>query len=150
MTNIGLIPNSSYNDFVLGSNISNYMDRGHTKKTYHESVFTNDSYHFIKEDIEVWCELDGQINTIRCSSSCIYKGVELIGLEFSKFISLVEKVPDDNDVVYLSREGHRGQNQHVYDFDNKVREIMNLPKRPYDQTHNKMITTNISGNVWGY
>lgn len=32
MTNIGLIPNSSYNDFVLGSNISNYMDRGHTKK----------------------------------------------------------------------------------------------------------------------
>ena len=33
---------------------------------------------------------------------------------------------------------------------NKVREIMNLPKRPYDQTHNKMITTNISGNVWGY
>lgn len=102
MTNIGLIPNSSYNDFVLGSNISNYMDRGHTKKTYHESVFTNDSYHFIKEDIDVWCELDGQINTIRCSSSCIYKGVELIGLEFSKFISLVEKVPDDNDVVYLS------------------------------------------------
>ena len=64
MTNIGLIPNSSYNDFVLGSNISNYMDRGHTKKTYHESVFTNDSYHFIKEDIDVWCELDGQINNI--------------------------------------------------------------------------------------
>ena len=134
MTNIGLIPNSSYNDFVLGSNISNYMDRGHTKKTYHESIFTNDSYHFIKEDIDVWCELDGQINTIRCSSSCIYKGVELIGLEFSKFISLVEKVPDDNDVVYLSREGHRGQNQHVYDFDslglqiwvwrNRIRTVM--------------------------
>lgn len=104
------------------------------KKTYHESVFTNDSYHFIKEDIDVWCELDGQINTIRCSSSCIYKGVELIGLEFSKFISLVEKVPDDNDVVYLSRDGHRGQNQHVYDFDslglqiwvwrNRIRTVM--------------------------
>ena len=45
--------------------------------------------------------------------------------------------------------GGKTQNK-VLDFDNKVREIMNLPKRPYDQTHNKMITTNISGNVWGY
>ncbi len=115
--NIGLIPNISYNDFVLGSNISSYIDREHTKKTYHESTFINDSYHFIKEDIDVWCELDGQINSIRCSSSCIYKGVELIGLDFSKFVSIIERTPDDEDIIYLSGPNNRGQNQHVYDFD---------------------------------
>jgi hypothetical protein len=133
-TIIGLIPNVSYNDFVLGSNISNYLNREHTKQTYCESTFINDSYHFINEDIDVWCEIDGIINTIRCSSSCIYRGVELIGLDFSQFISYIKKNPDDEDVIYISGTGKRGQNQHVYEFDtiglqiwvwrNKIRTVM--------------------------
>ena len=36
---IGLIPNVSYGDFVLGSNINMYLSQEHTKKMYDEATF---------------------------------------------------------------------------------------------------------------
>lgn len=49
--------------------------------------------------------------------------------------------------VTLHELGHivyQGQPQNrVIDFNNRVRKILNLPKRPYDETHNRnVITTN--------
>lgn len=38
----------------------------------------------------------------------------------------------------------------VLDFDNKTRKLMNLSRRPYDQTHNRKVTNNVFGNVWGF
>ena len=65
---IGLIPNVSYGDFVLGSNINMYLSQEHTKKMYDEATFSNISYFFKREEINVWCDTDGSINTIICSS----------------------------------------------------------------------------------
>ena len=52
---IGLIPNVSYGDFVLGSNINMYLGQEHTKKMYDEATFSNISYFFKREEINVWC-----------------------------------------------------------------------------------------------
>ena len=112
------IPNHAYGDFILGSNINDYLSKEHTKETYEESTFSNISYYFPKENVNVWCDTDGIINTIICSSTCIYHGRNLIGIKYEDFLSLISKYPDCEDVIYLLVAG-RGQNQHVYDFDSE-------------------------------
>lgn len=111
-----LIPNRSYGDFALGLNIQKYLSREHTREVYEEATFTNISYYFYNEDITVWCDADGVVNTIICSSSCIYHGKNLIGMRYDDFRSLFSKEPDNEDLLYMLVAG-RGQNQHVYDFD---------------------------------
>ena len=65
----GLILNTAYNDFILDSEISNYLYKRHTKAVYNESTFTNSSYYFYDDEIDIWCDDDGKINVIRCASS---------------------------------------------------------------------------------
>ena len=111
----GLVLNTAYNDFILDADISNYLYKNHTKEVYKESTFINRSYHFYDDEIDVWCDSDGRINTIRCASSCFYQGIELIGLPFQTFLSVIRVLPDNYEQIYLLVNG-RGQNQHVYDF----------------------------------
>ena len=80
---IGLIPNVSYGDFVLGSNINMYLSQEHTKKMYDEVTFSNISYFFNREEINVWCDTDGSINTIICSSYCLFHNKNLIGMKYT-------------------------------------------------------------------
>ena len=112
----GLILNTAYNDFILDSNISNYLYKNHTKRVYNESTFTISSYYFYDDEIDIWCGDDGSINTIRCASSCLYQGVELIGLPFQELLSAIHILPSNYEQIYLLVNG-RGQNQHVYDFE---------------------------------
>ena len=112
----GLILNTAYNDFILDSNISNYLYKNHTKRVYNESTFTNSSYYFYDDEIDIWCDDDGNINTIRCASSCLYQGVELICLPFQELLSAIHILPSNYEQIYLLVNG-RGQNQHVYDFE---------------------------------
>ena len=111
----GLVLNTAYNDFILDADISNYLHKNHTKEVYKESTFINRSYHFYDDEIDVWCDSDGRINTIRCASSCLYQGIDLIGLPFQTFLSAIRVLPDNYEQIYLLVNG-RGQNQHVYDF----------------------------------
>ena len=111
----GLVLNTAYNDFILDADISNYLYKNHTKEVYKESTFTNRSYHFYDDEIDVWCDNDGRINTIRCTSSCLYQGIDLIGLPFQAFLSAIRVLPDNYEQIYLLVNGC-GQNQHVYDF----------------------------------
>ena len=111
----GLVLNTAYNDFILDADISNYLHKNHTKEVYKEPTFTNRSYHFYDDEIDVWCDSDGRINTIRCASSCLYQGIELISLPFQAFLSAIRVLPDNYEQIYLLVNG-RGQNQHVYDF----------------------------------
>ena len=97
---IGLTPNVSYGDFVLGSNINMYLSQEHTKKMYDEATFSNISYFFKREEINVWCDTDGSINTIICSSYCLFHNKNLIGMKYT-------------DVLVSGK----GQRQHVYDFE---------------------------------
>ena len=84
---IGLIPNVSYGDFVLGSNINMYLSQEHTKKMYDEATFSNISYFFKREEINVWCDTDGSINTIICSSYCLFHNKNLIGMKYTDFLT---------------------------------------------------------------
>ena len=49
-----------------------YLSQEHTKKMYDEATFSNISYFFKREEINVWCDTDGSINTIICSSYCLF------------------------------------------------------------------------------
>ena len=112
----GLILNTAFNDSILYSNISHYLYKNHTKRVDNESTFTNSSYYFYDDEIDIWCDDDGNINTIRCASSCLYQGVELIGLPFQELLSAIHILPSNYEQIYLLVNG-RGQNQHVYDFE---------------------------------
>ena len=113
---IGLIPNVSYGDFVLGSNINMYLSQEHTKKMYDEATFSNISYFFKREEINVWCDTDGSINTIICSSYCLFHNKNLIGMKYTDFLTEFSKEPDSEDNIYVLVSG-KGQRQHVYDFE---------------------------------
>ena len=113
---IGLIPNVSYGDFVLGSNINTYLSQEHTKKMYDEVTFSNISYFFKREEINVWCDTDGSINTIICSSYCLFHNKNLIGMKYTDFLTEFSKGPDSEDNIYVLVSG-KGQRQHVYDFE---------------------------------
>ena len=113
---IGLIPNVSYGDFVLGSNINMYLSQEHTKKMYDEVTFSNISYFFKREEINVWCDTDGSINTIICSSYCLFHNKNLIGMKYTDFLTEFSKEPDSEDNIYVLVSG-KGQRQHVYDFE---------------------------------
>ena len=114
----GLILNTSYDDFVLGANINNYLDRDYWKERYNICDDYDNDFFFFKEGIGVWCDIDGTINTIDCDTTCVFKGIELIGMKYSLFLDMIKEKPYHEDIVYLMGDGPRGKNHHVYDFDN--------------------------------
>ena len=118
MKRTGLILNKSYNDFILGTSITNYMNMPHRIACLNDPQLSMDLYAFFQDGIEygIWCE-DNLIESIRCDESCIYNGQELINMKYEDFLCLIDDVPDDTDVVYVPVTADRGQNQHVYTFD---------------------------------
>ena len=113
----GLILNTSYDDFELGHKISKYVRRPHYIHKWNDP-FQWDCYTFIQEknEIELFCE-DKIIKSICCNESCIYKGKELIKMDFQEFIEIIEEEPASHDIEYVVVTKDRGQNQHVYEFD---------------------------------
>lgn len=112
----GLVLNVGYDDFVLGSNISEYLDRPHSLRHF-EPTFLSDTYHFDDEDIDVWCDQEGVIYTIRCLSSCIYQGVELIGMTYDNFLELMQiQGPDEFDSLYMMEADGKGHSEDVTGF----------------------------------
>lgn len=112
----GLLLNFGYNDFVLGANISEYLDKPHTLRHF-EPTFLSDTYHFDNEDIDVWCHEDGTIYTIRCLSSCTYNGVELIGMDYDEFLHLMQiDGPDEVDSLYMMDANGKGHSEEVTGF----------------------------------
>lgn len=130
MNNKGLVPNTSYDDYVLGANINQYLNREHWKERFTISdEEVNDLFSF-NEGIRVWCDIDGTIITIDCYTSCVYNGIELIGMRYSVFLEMIQEKPYKEDIIYLMDH----KNYHVYDFDksglqvwtwrNKIRQIL--------------------------
>lgn len=111
-----LILNESYGEFVLGAMVSNYLKgKEYEKRINHEKDYENECYTF-EGGVELWCE-GGIINTIRCDTTCYYKGHNLIGLRYTTFLTLINSKPTEEETIYLLRDNGRGQNQHVYEFD---------------------------------
>ena len=62
------------------------------------------------------CDTDGSINTIICSSYCLFHNKNLIGMKYTDFLTEFSKEPDSEDNIYVLVSG-KGQRQHVYDFE---------------------------------
>ncbi|MDO4959985.1 MAG: hypothetical protein Q4E68_12130 [Prevotellaceae bacterium] len=120
--NEGLILNTSYNDIILGTHISDYFGKRH--EVISDNPFSDMvSFDFYDDRVTVWCEND-IIDSICCAETCIYEGVNLIGMKFNEFLNRFHFSPNNEDIIWL--EGYdekKGQNQHVYDFDNEGLQI---------------------------
>lgn len=90
------------------------MFKKYKKKIYHERTYENECY-ILEGGIELWCE-NNVINTIRCDTTCYYKGYNLIGLKYATFLNLINDIPEEEDTIYLLLDNGKGQNQHVYEF----------------------------------
>ena len=55
--NKGLILNTSYNDFILGTNVSDYFDKRHEEGEASDSPY-NDivCFEFYDDEVELWCK----------------------------------------------------------------------------------------------
>ena len=113
----GLVLNISYNEFLLGSNVSLYTKRQHHVEMYFEPEDWFCYYFYTHgKEIELWC-INGIIESICCRISCIYDGYELIGMNFEDFLHIIKEKPSEHNINYVPINEHRGQNQHVYDFE---------------------------------
>ena len=109
-----LILNESYGEFVLGAMVSNYLKgKEYEKRIYHEKDYENECYTF-EGGVELWCE-GGIINTIRCDTTCYYKGHNLIGLRFMTFLTLINSKPTEEETIYLLRWRDRVRTILIYD-----------------------------------
>lgn len=112
-----LIPNISYDVFILGDEIENYS---HLKSRVSYSHNTNDpydSYFFIDKEVTIWVK-DGIIDTIRCVSHCYWLGQNLIGMKYDSFLNEYKIIPESFEKIYVYDGSiNRGQNQTVYTFD---------------------------------
>ena len=115
----GLILNTSYNDFILGTQVSDYFDKRHDEGVASDSPYSDTvSFDFYDDEVDIWCE-NNIIESICCTKTCIYEGVNLIGMKFDEFLNRFHfsPNPNDEDIIWLEvGEGKNGQNQHVYDF----------------------------------
>ena len=118
MAEAGLIPNKSYEIFVLGDSISSYLHLPHKIESYDDPYIYYDTYYFDNFNFKVWVE-NGKIETIKCDKECYWKGKNLINMFYEDFLMLIDyQQPDNADILYVPVSKNRGQNQKVYDFDN--------------------------------
>lgn len=120
----GLVLNTSYNDFILGTHISNYFYKKHSDGEISDDPLDETVYFdFYEEAVDVWCVND-IINSIRCDTTCIYDGFNLIGMKFDDFQRRFRFTPDDEDIIWIEgKKGKNGQNQHVYNFEKEGLQI---------------------------
>jgi len=101
----GLIPNKSYDIFVLGDNISNYLHLPHRIDFYDDDPYI--------------CVVDSKIDTICCDIECYWQDKNLIKMPYDIFLTMINyQQPDSEDSLYVLTSKHSGQNQKVYDFNN--------------------------------
>lgn len=115
--NIELIPNISYDIFILGDEIKNYSHLKSNIHHYNDIDDPYDSYFFINEKVTVWVK-DGVIDSIRCTEHCYWLGQDLIGMKFDFFLMEYKIVPESSQKLYVHDGAvNQGQNQVAYDFD---------------------------------
>ncbi len=93
---INLEPNIGMANFILGQNIENYTTmynfnfiRGDTNDNW-------DEYNFFDELLEVYVDKKTKlIESIASRFNCIYKGINLINLDFDNFLNIIKKKVGD-------------------------------------------------------
>ena len=112
-----LIPNISYETFILGDSISNYLYLPYRIESHDDPYIYYNTYCFDNFNFDIWVEND-KIATIRCDKECYWKGENLINMLYEEFLILIDyQQPSDEDILYVPINRDRGQNQKVYTFD---------------------------------
>ena len=105
----GLILNTSYNDFILGTHVSDYFDKRHEEGVASDSPYSDTvSFDFYDDGVDIWCE-NNIIESICCTKTCIYEGVNLIGMKFDDFLNRFHFSPNPNDEDIIWLEGGDGE-----------------------------------------
>ena len=104
MEHKGLIPNESYEIFIIGDNITNYLHFPHILDHTCGNMYCYDSYTFPTLHFTVWVE-DGRIDTICCDQVCYWKNTNLIGMPYSDFLIMCGQKPtkESKEYVLLSK-----------------------------------------------
>ena len=116
MEKTGLIPNKSYENFILGDDITNNLHLPYRMKSS-DNPIDYDIYYFDNLNFDIWVE-NGKIGTISCKIECYWKGKNLIKMPYDVFLALANhQQPNKEEVLYVPINRDRGQNQTVYNFD---------------------------------
>ena len=110
------VPNISLGQFVLGSDIRIYLKTASyifEENPDKDKGYGYDSYYFEKNNLEVWTDSNGIIESIRSEYACYWNNINVIGLRFEKFKAIYHLEPDSEDRCYFPN----GSSQHVYDFE---------------------------------
>ena len=99
MEKISLIPKKSYENFILGDDITNYLHLPYHMKSSDDPI-VYDVYYFDNLNFDIW------------------QGKNLIGMLYDDFLALINyQQPDKEEILYVPVDRDRGQNQTVYTFD---------------------------------
>ncbi len=104
MEHKGLIPNESYEIFIIGDNITNYLHFPHILDHTCGNMYCYDSYTFPTLHFTVWVE-DGRIDTICCDQVCYWKNTNLIGMPYSECADKNQRKKVKNMYCYPRTEG---------------------------------------------
>ncbi|AMR33687.1 hypothetical protein A0256_20755 [Mucilaginibacter sp. PAMC 26640] len=111
-----LVPNISVGDFKIGDTIKNYLHKSPTLYLKKDEYIEN-LYAFKEPPVDVFVDDLNNITNITCSFECIWKGQNLISMDYYEFLKLSKTIPDSFEKIYLLIN-NRGQNQTVYTFEN--------------------------------
>ena len=116
------VPRKSYGPFKLGDRISKYLDMMeenfgyiYYKKSKRPGAFHD--YDIRSLGISLWVRY-GVIRVIRFEKRFMFRGYNLIKMDYSRFIEIFNVVPDDIDYkLPVEQKNGRCKWQDVYDFD---------------------------------
>ncbi len=90
-----LEPTVRVGHFFLGDAIENYKEKF---RLFPPSYDTDDSEIYNISGTESYLSIqDGKIIYVDCCDSCIYKGIDLIGLKYSELLEVLGCTPDEVD-----------------------------------------------------
>ncbi len=106
-------PFEGISDFVLESNINNYLNEFNLKYTPIDDSTEWETYSLEDEGISLYVE-DNKIVSIACEEECLYKGRNIIGMNINEFINFYNINPiGEIDELYINDT----ETQSVYEFD---------------------------------
>ena len=91
MEKISLIPKKSYENFILGDDITNYLHLPYHMKSSDDPI-VYDVYYFDNLNFDIWVEND-KIVVINCEIECYWQGKNLIGMLYDDFLALINYPP---------------------------------------------------------
>ena len=108
-----LIPQVSVGDIKLEENIANYMDC-QLEDSHSILGVPYYVYSFVETPVLAFTDENRRIESIHCDVECLWRGVNLIGMNISDFENLAEQSHDGEiDHIDLTE-----QLQEVYEYDN--------------------------------